>query len=89
MASFGPLSRTPYYFLARRPFREERLASYIRGQHRRGRHLREILDDPYVHRCGSREFVWQTLHDTSLIELLRTDIREDFEQVTQGLSNPE
>jgi hypothetical protein len=87
MASWGPLGRTPYFFSARRPFREERLLSYIRREHRRGRHLGEILDDAYVGRCGSREFVWATLRDTSLIELLETDVREAIQRESAALSN--
>jgi len=89
MASWGPLGRTPYFFSARRSFREERLLSYIRREHRRGRHLGEILDDAYVRRCGSREFVWATLRNTSLIELLEEDLRESFARVTAALSNAE
>ena len=87
MASWGPLGRTPYFFSARRPFREERLLSYIRREHRRGRHLGEILDDAYVGRCGSREFVWATLRDTPLIELLETDVREAIQRESAALSN--
>ena len=79
MASWGPLGKTPYFFSARRPFREERLLSYICREHRRGRHLSEILEDAYVRRCGSRELVWATLRDTPLIELLEQDVREAFE----------
>jgi hypothetical protein len=56
MTSWGPLGRTPYYVLSRRSFREERLLSYIRREYRGGHHLAEILHDPYVQRCGSREF---------------------------------
>lgn len=89
MASWGPLGRTPYFFSARRSFREERLLSYIRREHRRGRHLGEILDDSYVHRCGSREFVWATLRNTSLIELLEADVRESLARATAALSNAE
>lgn len=88
MASWGTLGRTPYFFSARRAFREERLLSYIRREHRRGRHLGEILDDPYVRRCGSREFVWATVRDTSLIELLEADVRASFERATTALSQP-
>ncbi|HKD93105.1 MAG TPA: hypothetical protein VKB43_00145 [Gaiellaceae bacterium] len=87
MAYSDPLARTPYDFVGRRPFREERLVSYIRREHRRGRHLGEILDDRYVHRCGSREFVWATLRHTSLIELLEADVREAFERASEALSN--
>jgi hypothetical protein len=86
MASWGPLGRTPYFFSCRRPFRQERLLSYIRREHRRGRHLDEILDDAYVRRCGSRELVWATLRDTPLIELLGTDVRESFALATAALS---
>jgi hypothetical protein len=89
MASWGLLGRTPYFFSARRSFREERLLSYIRREHRRGRHLAEILDDAYVRRCGSREFVWATLRDTSLIELLEADVRESFARATAALSKAE
>ena len=87
MADAGTLVRTTYFFCARQPFREERLLSYIRREHRRGRHLGEILDDAYVRRCGSRAFVWATLRDTSLIELLEADVRESFEHATEALSN--
>jgi len=85
MASSDLLERTPYFFCGRQPFREERLLSYIHGEHRRGRHFSEILDDPYVHRCGSHEFVWTTLRHTSLIELLQTDIREAFERASDAV----
>ena len=87
MASSGPLGGTPYFFSARRPFREERLLSYIRREHRRGRHLGAILDDAYVRRCGSREFVWATLRDTPLIELLEADVREAIQRESAALSN--
>src|SRR5215471_7003356 len=87
MASWGSLDRTPYSFLARRPFREERLLSYIRRQHLRGRHLTDILDDPYVHRCGSDEFVWATLRNTALIDLLEADVREAIQRASAAVSN--
>ena len=87
MAHSDPLAGTPYFFAGARPFREDRLVSYIRREHRRGRHLSEILDDAYVHRCGSKSFVWATLRHTSLIELLEADVRESFERATDTLSN--
>ena len=87
MASSGPLGRTPYFFSARRPFREERLLSYIRREHRRGRHLGEILEDTYVQRCGSRALVWATLRDTPLLELLEHDVREAVQRESAALSN--
>jgi hypothetical protein len=89
VADAGPLARTPYFFIGPRTYHQERLLSYIRREHRRGRHLAEILEDPYVQRSGSREFVWQTLRDTSLIELLEQDVREAFEQAAHALRNHE
>jgi hypothetical protein len=86
MASGSPLHRTPYYFLGQGQFREERLLSYIHRQHRLGRHLSEIIDDPYIARFGSRELVWETLRDTPLIELLAADIREEFERERRTLA---
>jgi hypothetical protein len=80
MAKWGP-----YFFGRRRRFREERLLGYIHREHQRGRHLAEILEDPYVQRCGSREFVWATLRDTPLIELLEADVREAFERASSSL----
>jgi hypothetical protein len=80
MAGWGP-----YFFNRRRRYREERLLGYIHREHQRGRHLSEILEDPYVKRCGSREFVWETLRDTPLIELLDRDIREAFERASATL----
>jgi hypothetical protein len=74
----GRLSGTPYFFTSRRSYREQRLLSYIHREHRRGRHLREILDDPYVLRSGSRDFVWATLRDTPLLELLDQDVQDDI-----------
>jgi hypothetical protein len=82
MARWGP-----YFFSARRRFREERLLSYIRREHRRGRHLSDILEDAYVARCGSREFVWETLRDTSLIELLDADVRDAIQRESADVSN--
>ena len=89
MVSVGRLSGTPYFFSDPRPYHEERLLSYIRRQHRRGRRLSEILDDPYVGRCGSREFVWATLRDTKLIELLEQDVIEAIQRESAALTNHE
>ena len=86
MADWGPLGRTPYFFSARRSFRQERLLSYIRREHRRGRHLDEILDDAYVRRCGSHELLWATLRESPLIELLEQDVREALQQARAALA---
>jgi hypothetical protein len=89
MAEDDQLSGTPYFFAARRPYKEAELLSYIRREHRRGRHLAEIIDDPYVHSLGSRNFLWATLRDTSLIELLDEDVREAIQRESAEASNQE
>jgi hypothetical protein len=89
MATSEPLADTPYFFAARRPFRQERLLSYIRREHRRGRSLSEIIEDDYVRRCGSRELVWQTLRETPLIALLEQDVIDAIQRASAALSNQE
>ena len=66
----------PFLFLAHRTLLEARLRSYILGQHRRGRRLSEILDDPYVRRCGSPQVCWEVVSDPATIRALATDIEE-------------
>lgn len=85
--TISDLRGTPYFSFGRRAFREERLLSYIRRQHRLGRHLGEILDDPYVRRCGSAQLVWATLRDTPLVALLDQDCREAIQRESDALSN--
>jgi len=85
--SISTLSGTPYFSFGRRPYREARLLSYIRREHRRGRHLSEILDDPYVRRFGSPALVWATLRDTRLLALLDADCREAIQRESEALSN--
>lgn len=69
-------SGNPYLFLGPRPFREARLRSYILSRHRAGRPLHEIVDDPYVRRCGSESLFWRVLQDPRTIEQLERDVRE-------------
>jgi hypothetical protein len=89
MAEDDQLEGTPYFFAGRRSFKEAELLSYIRREHRKGRHLGEIIDDPFVHSLGSRNFVWQTLRDTPLIELLDEDVREAIQRESADVSKAE
>jgi hypothetical protein len=73
MRTFHP-ERTPYFFLTRRPIREARLRSYLIREHRRGRPLLEVLDDPYVARCGTRTFCWDVLCRPETIAELEADV---------------
>ena len=69
------LRGNPYLFLGRRPFREARLRSYLVTQHRLGRPLADILEDPYVRRCGSPTFCWSVVQDPATIAALEENLR--------------
>jgi hypothetical protein len=71
---WGPLGGSPYFFLGRRPFREARLRAYLVREHRSGRPLSSILDDPYVRRCGSREFCARVANQPETIAALHVDV---------------
>jgi hypothetical protein len=55
-----------------RPFREAELRSYIIREHRRGRPLGQILDDPYVTRYG--DLCWRVLTRPDTIAALEADV---------------
>jgi hypothetical protein len=76
-----PLSidRTPYFFLGRRPFREGRLRAYIHREHRNGRSLQQILDDPLVERLGGQSLAWRTLVSADMIAALEHDVADAIE----------
>jgi len=81
-AAPGPRRRfagNPYLFLGPRPFREARLRSYIVSQHRAGRPSAEILEDPYVRRCGSESFCWRVVQDPRTLAALERDVRQAIE----------
>jgi hypothetical protein len=61
----------PFFEFGPRPFREARLRSYIVRQHHAGRPLLDILDDPYVRRCGTDSLRWKVLQDARTLEALR------------------
>ncbi|HZQ82027.1 MAG TPA: hypothetical protein VFB25_08635 [Gaiellaceae bacterium] len=69
-----------YSFLGRRPFREARVRSYIAREHRHGRRLQEILEDPYVRRCGNDRFCHAVANDAETIVLLERNLRESFQE---------
>jgi len=72
----GPLARTPFYFLDRCPYHEAELAAYIRREHRRGRHLSEIVNDRYVDRCGGESVVHALLRRPGFVRALGQDVAE-------------
>jgi hypothetical protein len=68
----------PYYFLARRRFREARLRAYIAREHRSGRRLHDILEDDYVRRCGNERFCRAVAQDPVTLAMLEENVRTFF-----------
>jgi hypothetical protein len=83
VAAEGPLTRTPFYFLGGRPYREAELAAYLRREHRRGRRLSEIVNDPYVSGCGGQSVLRAVLGSPSLI---RAFAQDDADAIAEGRS---
>ena len=71
----------PFSFLGPRPFREARVRSYIAVQHRLGRPLLEILDDPYVRRCGGDSVCRKVLDDPRTIAMLEQDVEDAIREL--------
>ncbi len=86
MLTMRPWLRNPYYEFGPRPFRAARLRSYIVRQHRAGRSLLEILDDPYVARCGSANFCWSVLEDGHTLQALGENDRERIARLSDELA---
>ena len=76
MAAWGPLTRTPFFFLGPRPYREAEMVAYILREHARGRAFQEIVDDAYIGRCGGQTVLRAALRHPELIRALRRDVAE-------------
>jgi hypothetical protein len=74
MARLSALLRSPFSFLFASSRKEERIAEYVIREHRRGRSLEDILDDPYVkNRCTPSEIA-RLLDRPELIRALGEDM---------------
>jgi hypothetical protein len=66
--------RNPFSFLLASRRGEERVAVYVVREHKRGRSLSDILDDPYVrNRCTEREIA-RVLERPEVVHALGDDI---------------
>ena len=75
MERLAAFLRNPFSFLFASKSGEERVATYIVREHRRGRSLEEILDDPFVkNRCTERE-VARVLERPEVVHALGDDIK--------------
>jgi len=70
------LSGSPYFFLGPRPIREARLRAYVVREHRLGRPLKDIIDDPYVRRCGDPGFCAKVIYSPETIARLDANVRD-------------
>lgn len=74
MERFTSFLRNPFSFLFTSKGSEERIAVYIVREHKRGRSLADILDDPYVrNRCSEREIA-RVLERPEVVHALGDDI---------------
>ena len=72
MARFS--MRSPFAFLFARKRSEEQVAVYITREHRRGRDLADILDDPYVkNRCNVLDIA-RILERPEIVRALGDDV---------------
>lgn len=59
---------------------EERVVQYIVRELKNGRHLKEILEDPYVTNRLSEEKVAKILSNPEIIDTLQQQIEKTFEE---------
>ena len=78
--------RNPFSFLFASKSGAERVAMYVVREHRRGRSLSDILDDPYVrNRCSEREIA-RVLERPEVVHALGEDIVAEHRQALDGHS---
>ena len=81
----GPeLFASPFALFHLGSAREERLDAYIVREHRRGRALAEIIDDPYLRSRCSRSQLGLLLESPRLIRALAADFTTDGNHLHAG-----
>jgi len=73
VARVRDILRSPFAFLFTRPQTEELVAEYVVREHRSGRSLDDILDDPYVRNRCSAEQIRRVLERPELIKSIGDD----------------
>jgi hypothetical protein len=74
MSSIGNIFRSLYAFLFTRTQKEDLVAEYVVREHRHGRSLDDILDDPYVRNRCTPEQVKRVLERPELVHAIGEDI---------------
>lgn len=70
MVTLVALLRSPFSFLFADTRAEELVAAYLAREHRRGRALEDILEDPYVRRRLSEREIGRLLERPELVRVL-------------------
>ena len=83
MGRLGNLFRNPFTFLFARSSAEEHLVTYVIREHKRGRSLDEILEDPYIVNRTTPSQRARLLDRPELIEAIG---REVVEEETKGVA---
>lgn len=76
MVTLDAARRSPFSFLFAESRAEQRVATYLLREHRRGRHLGDILTDPYVRNRVAERDVARLLERPELLHALVSDVTD-------------
>jgi hypothetical protein len=74
VARFLDVIRSPFAFLFTKSQKEELVAEHIVREHRRGRSLADILDDPYITNRLTPEQIKRVLDQPEVVRAIGDDV---------------
>lgn len=86
MTKLAWLMRTPFSFLLVQTRAEDRAATYVIREHRRGRCLEDILDDPYLRNRLSVGQIARLLEQPDLVHVLGDDVSRELHALADQFS---
>jgi hypothetical protein len=87
VARFKSILTNPFSFLFATRGAEEQVAVYVVREHKRGRSLSDIVDDPYVrNRCSDRDLA-RVLERPEIIQAFGDDIVAEHVQALDGAAS--
>ncbi len=87
MASLRSILSNPFSFLFATRGAEEQVAVYVVREHKRGRSLSDIVDDPYVrNRCTERDLA-RVLERPEIVQAFGDDIVAEQMQTLDGTTS--
>lgn len=66
--------RNPFSFLFARSATEDRLAAYVIREHRRGRTLNDVVNDPFVRNRASEQQIARLLERPDIVRAVGADV---------------